>query len=285
MYYNFEIFHMREKQIPVDSVEIKEPIHAFAWEPVGSKFAIIHGDTPNISVSFYGVKTGQAPSLLKRFEKKSCNSLFWSPAGQFIVLAGLRNLGGSLEFVDTNDFVIMNATDHFAASEVEWESYRPLRSDGRVVLENKVFYINNFYSSITKIDTGYWIWSFQGKILKRINIEMFCSLLWRPRPNSLLSAKQQAEIKKNLKKYSSQFESKDRLRMSKASKELIEKRSKLMKEFAEYRNKRVEQWLEQKKRRLELRNHIDTDELDSDTKNVEEEVVEFFIKEEISVID
>lgn len=30
---------------------------------------------------------------------------------------------------------------------------------------------------------------------------------------------------------------------------------------------------------------IDTDELDSDTKNVEEEVVEFFIKEEITVIE
>lgn len=30
---------------------------------------------------------------------------------------------------------------------------------------------------------------------------------------------------------------------------------------------------------------IDTDELDSDTKNVEEEVVEFFIKEEIAVIE
>jgi hypothetical protein len=30
---------------------------------------------------------------------------------------------------------------------------------------------------------------------------------------------------------------------------------------------------------------IDTDELDSDTKNVEEEVVEFFIKEEITVTE
>jgi hypothetical protein len=30
---------------------------------------------------------------------------------------------------------------------------------------------------------------------------------------------------------------------------------------------------------------IDTDELDSDTKNVEEEVVEFFIQEEITVTD
>jgi translation initiation factor 3 subunit B len=50
----------------VDSVEIKEVIHAFAWEPIGSKFAIIHGDGPNISVSFYGVKTGQRPSSLSK---------------------------------------------------------------------------------------------------------------------------------------------------------------------------------------------------------------------------
>lgn len=55
MYYNFEIFHMKEKEIPVDSVEIKEPIQAFAWEPVGSKFSIIHGDPANISISFYQV--------------------------------------------------------------------------------------------------------------------------------------------------------------------------------------------------------------------------------------
>ena len=66
MYFNFEIFHMREKLIPVDSVEIKEPIQAFAWEPIGSKFAIIHGDQHNINVSFYGVKQGQPPSLLSK---------------------------------------------------------------------------------------------------------------------------------------------------------------------------------------------------------------------------
>lgn len=55
MYCNFEIFHLREKEVPVDSVEIKEPIQAFAWEPVGSKFSIIHGDAANICISFYQV--------------------------------------------------------------------------------------------------------------------------------------------------------------------------------------------------------------------------------------
>lgn len=241
MYYNFEIFHMREKQIPVDSVESKEPIQAFAWEPIGSKFAIIHGESPNISVSFYGVKIGQAPSLLKKFEKKACNHLFWSPSGQFIVLAGLGNMGGALEFIDTNDFVIMNTTDHFQTSDVEWDS------TGRYV-------VTGVSCWKTKNDTGYWIWSFQGKILKRVNLDNFAQLLWRPRPALLLSIEQQKEIKKNLKKYYAQFESKDRMRMTKASKELIEKRATLMKNFEEHRRKRIQQYNEQKTRRLELRN-------------------------------
>lgn len=113
MYYNFEIFHMREKEIPVDSVEIKESIHAFAWEPIGSKFAIIHGDMSNICISFYGVNAGQAPSLLKKFEKKPYNHLFWAPSGQFIVLANLGLTGGALEFLDTYDFTVMNIADHY----------------------------------------------------------------------------------------------------------------------------------------------------------------------------
>lgn len=142
MYFNFEIFHMREKQIPVDSVESKEPIQAFAWEPVGSKFAIIHGESPNINVSFYEVKIGQAPSLLKKFEKRACNHLFWSPGGQFVVLAGLgSNGGGSLEFVDTNEFLVMNTTDHYQMSDVEWDP------TGRCV-------VTGVSTWKTKVDTG-----------------------------------------------------------------------------------------------------------------------------------
>lgn len=101
---------------------------------------------------------------------------------------------------------------------------------------------------------GYWIWSFQGKILKRVNLDNFAQLLWRPRPPTLLSAEQHKEIKKNLKKYYAQFESKDRMRMTKASKELIEKRATLMKNFEEYRKTRVQKWNDDKPRRLELRN-------------------------------
>ncbi|RZF47851.1 hypothetical protein LSTR_LSTR010641 [Laodelphax striatellus] len=133
------------------------------------------------------------------------------------------------------------------------------------------------------VDAGYWIWTFQGKILKRCNVDDFCQLLWRPRPPSLLDAEKQKQIKKNLKKYSAQFESKDRLRQTKASKELIEKRSSLMKKFDEFRERAMEQWAAQKARRLQMRNNIDTDELEVETD--EEEEVEFLVKEETTIID
>jgi len=44
-----------------------ENIIAFAWEPVGNKFAIIHGDGPQFfSVSFYGFKQGSTVILLSK---------------------------------------------------------------------------------------------------------------------------------------------------------------------------------------------------------------------------
>ena len=110
-----------------------------------------------------------------------------------------------LEFVDANDFNVMAQQEHYQASDVEWDP------TGRYVVT-----VCSFWK--TKVDTGYCVWSFQGKILKRNTSGAFCQLLWRPRPPSLLSLKEQKEIRKNLKKYSAQFESKDRMRTSRASK-------------------------------------------------------------------
>merc|ERR1712088_148426 len=202
---NFEVFHMREKQIPVDSVEIKENVHAFAWEPIGSKFAIIHGEMQSLNVSFYEVKTGQTPTLKKKYERKTANMLFWSPQGQFIVLAGLRNMNGVLECIDTADFTSMNSGEHFMCTDVEWDA------TGRYFMTAVSWWGH-------KVDNAYWLWSFQGKILKRFQLDRFCQLLWRPRPPTLLTQKDIKEIKKNLKKYSVEFDVVDREQGSKKSK-------------------------------------------------------------------
>lgn len=88
-------------------------------------------------------------------------------------------------------------------------------------------------------------------------MQKFWQLQWRPRPPSLLTAEQQKEIKKNLKKYSAQFESKDRMRLTRASKELIEKRAAAMKKFEDFRQSVLNIWAQQKERRLQLRNSED----------------------------
>ncbi len=71
---------------------------------------------------------------------------------------------------------------------------------------------------VVQVDNAYWLWTFQGKCLQKHSKEKFCQLLWRPRPPTLLSPEQIREIKKNLKKYSVDFELKDRLKQTKESK-------------------------------------------------------------------
>ncbi|PWA21299.1 hypothetical protein CCH79_00018453, partial [Gambusia affinis] len=214
---NFEIFRMREKQVPVDVVEMKESIIAFAWEPNGSKFAVLHGESPRINASFYHVKNNGKIELIKMFDKQQANSIFWSPQGQFMVLAGLRSMNGALAFVDTSDCTMMNIAEHYMASDVEWDP------TGRYVVTSVSWWSHKVgntacWQTRGHVDNAYWMWTFQGRLLQKINKDRFCQLLWRPRPPTVLTSDQIKMIKKDLKKYSKIFEQKDRLSQSKASK-------------------------------------------------------------------
>ena len=73
-------------------------------------------------IGFYGLKKGIEPEILKKYERKTANHLFWAPTGQFLVLAGLRSMNGVLEFIDTSDFTSMGQGEHFMCTDVEWDS-------------------------------------------------------------------------------------------------------------------------------------------------------------------
>merc|ERR1712029_295305 len=123
------------------------------------------------------------------------------------------------------------------------------------------------------------------KIAERFQLDRFCQFLWRPRPPCFLTHKQIKDIKKNLKKYSVEFDVVDKMKISEISKEKLEQRQAARTKYDEYRKKRLAEFDGQKSLRLALRNGIDTDDLQNDYHDLEEEVVEFLVAEEISTVE
>uniref|UniRef100_K7KIC0 Eukaryotic translation initiation factor 3 subunit B n=1 Tax=Glycine max TaxID=3847 RepID=K7KIC0_SOYBN len=177
-YTGFELFRIKERDIPIEVLELEnknDKIIAFAWEPKGHRFAVIHGDNPKPNV-IYSMRTGQNSqvSKLTTLKGKQANALFWSPAGRYIVLAGLKGFNGQLEFYNVDELKTMATAEHFMATDIEWDP------TGRMVS----------------------VWSFNGKHLYRILKDHLFQFLWRPRPPSFLTPEKEEEIAKNLKKYS-----------------------------------------------------------------------------------
>lgn len=91
-----------------------------------------------------------------------------------MVLAGLRNFSGDLEFWDVDELQVVATGEHFHASEVEWDP------SGRYLATAVSFWRH-------PTDTGYIIWDFKGQILLKKNVDHFKQFCWRPRPPTLLS--------------------------------------------------------------------------------------------------
>jgi len=258
---NFELFRLGEKDVPVEVFEVKASLIAFAWEPNGSRFAIIHTSSDSASrydVSFYSVE-GNQTKLLKTLEKRAANFLFWSPKGNFIVLAGLKNLNGALEFFNVNEMQTMGVAEHYGATEVEWDP------SGR--------FIGTCSSAWrTQWETGYCIWSFQGKLLYKLLKERFYSFYWRPRPPSLLSEEQDREIKNNLRQYSIKYREEERKNKSENRNIAKQKREAMRKEFEDFVAQRKKE-LEEERAHLKMKLK-ETDEQDYETivNEVEEEL-------------
>jgi len=263
---NFEIFHIQEKQVPVDIVELKEQVVAFAWEPVGNKFCCLHGESLRMNASFYEIKAGRV-ELIETMERKQATHIFWSPAGTFVCLAGLNSSSGHLEFIDTGDMTVMNSGEHLLVSDIEWDP------TGRYLISSVSWWAH-------KDDNAYWVWSFQGRLLRKVPMDKLCQLLWRPRPPTVLTHEQIKKVKKNHKQYSKEFEAKDRMMQSRVSKDIIDKRRFLMNEYHAYKEKCAQVYQESTPYRRELRNGVNTDEIESSADDWDEVTVEILIDEE-----
>ncbi|KAG5520058.1 hypothetical protein PMAC_001134 [Pneumocystis sp. 'macacae'] len=294
---NLEIFRINEKNIPVEVIEIKDMVINFAWEPNGDRFALITTNDPNFgqgpltntknSLSFYCTEKSKGSSgnfkLLRTFDKKTCNGLYWAPHGRFILTATLGNATSfDLEFWDLNyegekkdidkdlnaNLQLMGTAEHYGVTDIEWDP------SGRYVVTSASTWRH-------RMENGYCLWDFKGLLLREEHIEGFKQLLWRPRPPTLLSKEQQKKIRKKLREYSREFEEEDMQEQSTANKELIAHRKRLLEEWNTWRSKVVAN-LEKEKKKY----GIITDTKDEKKEKYIEKIIEVIISEEIEeVID
>lgn len=152
-YTSLEFFRVKEKNIPVEIIELKQTVVNFAWEPKGDRFVFITTDepvqgaavAPKTSVSFYApekVKTGVGEfCLVKTIEKKNSNAIYWSPKGRFVLIATVHSQQSfDLEFCDCDfegekqkpdkvnknkdlaaNLMLIGTSEHYGITDVEWD--------------------------------------------------------------------------------------------------------------------------------------------------------------------
>ncbi|KAJ7631103.1 eukaryotic translation initiation factor eIF2A-domain-containing protein [Roridomyces roridus] len=254
---NLEIFRVREKDYPVEVLELKDTVTDFSWEPKGERFAIVSSSDPNLGnpgpgitiktdVSFYQLEHGNGKNdfkLLRTLSSRTSNAIRWSPRGRHVVLATVGSSSKSeLEFWDLDfnmddagrregqvskdewgsGIQLLGTADHYALTDVEWDP------SGR--------YLATSASSWTHtLENGYAIWDFRGQEITKQIQDRFKQFIWRPRPRTLLTKEQQRQVRKNLREYSRAFDEDDAAEESNVSAELIALRKRLVDEWNAWR--------------------------------------------------
>lgn len=256
LYNSFELFRVREQLVPVEMLEIKELVQAFAWEPQGHRFAVVHGDGSRPLVSFYDMNGGTTKrelTLMVTLENRQCNNLFWSPMGGYIVLAGIGDSSsGVLEFYDV-DNNWSKECEHYRVNEVAWDP------SGRNVCTAVIQPIEGNYFKY-QMDNGFKFWTFQGEEYHYKTYEKFHQFAWRPRPATLLSSEQRKTVIKNLRKYERRFEREDKQKERQRDYELTSAKRRLRAQYRATLAQRHAQYVASHPQLVRLRGGYDSDD-------------------------
>ncbi|KAG5362951.1 Eukaryotic translation initiation factor 3 subunit B [Yarrowia sp. B02] len=249
---NLEFFRLCERGVPVEVMELKDTVTNLAWEPHGDRFVTISNSdsTTNYdgplpanrhTLSFYALERHKGAQgtwkLIKAFDKKNCNSLFWSPNGRFLITVMIEGSNSiDLDFWDLDyegdrkhgdkdlpaNLHFLGSSEHYGISALEWDP------SGRFVATWSSYWRHH-------TENGYKIWDFRGQLQREESIDRFKHFAWRPRPPTLLSKQQKKDIRNNLEEYSRKFEEIDAMEASEASRELIMLRKRLLEEWTAWR--------------------------------------------------
>ena len=133
------------------------------------------------------------------------------------------------------------------------------------------------------MENGYHLYDFKGTLLREEHIDRFKQLLWRPRPPTLLSKEEKAEIRKNLRNYSRLFDEQDLAKKNTANRQVVEQRRRLLEEWQAWREQMREMLAEEGYEEPVDAAGVAANDADSDVEEVEE-IVEEIIEETEEVV-
>uniref|UniRef100_A0A0N5AHI8 Eukaryotic translation initiation factor 3 subunit B n=1 Tax=Syphacia muris TaxID=451379 RepID=A0A0N5AHI8_9BILA len=258
---HIEIFDLRNKEISVLSMTLAETYVAFGWEPAGDKFCVLAGTQHKTTPLIYMLDMSKhVPQLISKFEpSEKFNNVSWAPAGGWLVVYSANSTSGAIMFIDSNgpEPTRTNIVEYSGFTKGSWDP------TGRYFVA--AFTMGGGRSSASS-DTGYRIFTFQGKELFRKNLDRMMQFKWRPRPPVKLPEETVRLVRKTLKETSARFEEEDKRERGRASQEVTEKRRKNMKEFNQIREQYREIYNSEAKLRASLRPvNEEEEELDEET--------------------
>merc|ERR1740121_2870114 len=252
---NLEIFRIREKNVPVDGVEIKDKVEGFFWETKGNRFGVLVKDEAgnHSRLLFYQLGKEKCENVQTFvLPGNSHNQLLWAPEGQYFVSAAIGN--GELLFgglTQDNKLEILHKDEHFMLTDVSWDP------SSRYVLTAVTQPMQSAMGGFkTAMEAGYKLWSFQGRVLFQQQKEKLWHIAWRPHPPALLPANKQKEVRRDIKKYSKKYDALDESAKDKARNEFREERETKTRAFMEVLE-RLRDWKEDKEEENDWQDAVD----------------------------
>lgn len=142
------------------------PVHDIAWGPRGDEFIVAYGFMPS-RIALFNLKC----EVAFQFPVESKNHIRYSPAGNLLAFGGFGNLPGNIEvWTRTGTQLKRVALIQAPSSSIcEWSP------SGHAILTGIV-------TPRLRVDNGFTLWSWQGKLLEKVPYTELYQVLWRPCP-------------------------------------------------------------------------------------------------------
>jgi len=280
------IFHTAHKHFPRQTIDLgKDPVKHIVWEPTDTKICVLQDLKCNqyvISVYEFGYDPNN-PIKYRLFNNPDIpNSVFtsvgdvsWSPMGRYLCL---NHENGNRTFFDTQKLKRPRGKDkvkmHDSAEDLYWSPC------GRFVVSTVCTALSEDDEGAVSTDNAWVMYNFQGDDVARQEYKgvkgsskCLFSFTWRPRPKSLFTEEQKADVSSRLRdEYWEKFYDADLEIISEQTSAQVKEFRDREKEWSKIKEVLLEKAVLLKKRREEIRGCESEDEADFEIEDVMEEM-------------